>query len=88
MERQRKAASDAHAARVDSDKALASTQAKMSAFELSMQAKVDEVEQSRSVTTDCIHTISLPEQCPAFDGLIALHAYHHTSPSLTVLVTL
>ena len=87
MERQRKAASDAHAARVDSDKALASTQAKMSAFELSMQAKVDELEQSRSVTIDCIRTISLPQQCLTSDGLIALHAYQ-TSPSLTVYVML
>ena len=47
VERHRKAASDAHAARVESDKALASAHAKMSAFQMSMQAKVDELEQSR-----------------------------------------
>ena len=47
VERHRKAASDAHAARLESDKALASTHARMSGSQLSMQAKLDELEQSR-----------------------------------------
>ncbi len=47
VERQRKMASDAHAARVDSDKALASAHANMSASRMSMQAKMEELEQSR-----------------------------------------
>ena len=47
VERQRKAASDAHAARVESDKALASAHAKISASQMSWQAKMEELEQSR-----------------------------------------
>ena len=47
LERQRKSAADAYAARVESDKALAAAQAKLSASQMSMQAKVDELEQSK-----------------------------------------
>ena len=47
VERQRKSAAESHAARVESDKALASVHAKMSASQLSTQAKMDELEQSR-----------------------------------------
>ena len=47
VERHRKAASDAHAARLESDKALASAHARMSASQLSVQSKLDELEQSR-----------------------------------------
>lgn len=47
VERHRKAAADAHAARLESDKALASAHAKMSASQLSVQSKLDELEHSR-----------------------------------------
>lgn len=47
VERHRKTAADAHAARLESDKALASVHAKMSASQLSVQAKLDELEHSR-----------------------------------------
>lgn len=47
VERHRKDASEAHAARLESDKALAAAQSSRSASQLSLQAKLDELEQSR-----------------------------------------
>lgn len=48
VERLRKEASEAHTARMESDKALAAAESGRSASQLSLQAKIDELEQSRS----------------------------------------
>lgn len=47
VERHRKDAAEAHAARLEADKALAAAQSSRSASQLSVQSKLDELEQSR-----------------------------------------